>query len=115
MPPSNQSTRLNNFEEFWPFYVREHAHPTNRALHFIGSTFGLICLILVFMTGNIWFLPTGLALGYGFAWVGHFFVERNKPASFKYPFWSFYSDWKMWFLMLSGRMELEVRRAEENT
>jgi hypothetical protein len=57
------------------------------------------------------FIPLGLLLGYGFAWVGHFFIERNKPASFHYPLWSFRGDWKMWALMLRGRMQAEVERA----
>lgn len=115
MTPLNQIAHLNSFEEFWPFYVREHANPTNRKLHFIGSTLGLICLALAFLVASLWLLPTGLALGYGFAWTGHFFVERNKPASFKYPLWSFRADWKMWFLILTGRMGVEVRRAVESS
>lgn len=113
MVQSNPVPRLKSFEEFWPFYVREHSHPTNRTLHFIGSTFGLVCLMILLGTGVLWFFPLGLVIGYGFAWVGHFFIERNKPASFKYPLWSFRADWKMWALILVGRMEPEVRRATE--
>ncbi len=104
-------SRLTSFEEFWPFYVREHSHPLNRRLHFIGSSLGLVCLCLCLYTGNLFFIPLGLLLGYGFAWVGHFFIERNKPASFNYPLWSFRADWKMWALMLTGRMNVEVERA----
>ncbi len=110
---SKQGNRLRSFKEFWPFYVREHAHPTNRGLHFIGSTLGLVCLVLAFSIGSMWLLPTGLVFGYGFAWVGHFFIEHNKPATFQYPIWSLCADWKMWALMLTGRMEPEVRRAIE--
>lgn len=113
MIQSAPSDRLKSFEEFWPFYAREHSHPMNRTLHFIGSTFGLVCLMVLLATGVLWFFPLGLVLGYGFAWVGHFFIERNKPASFKYPFWSFRADWKMWALILTGRMDDEVRRAVE--
>ncbi len=113
MVQSNPVPRLKSFEEFWPFYVREHSHPTNRTLHFIGSTLGLVCLMVLLGTGVLWFFPLGLVIGYGFAWVGHFFIERNKPASFKYPLWSFRADWKMWALILIGRMEPEVRRATE--
>lgn len=111
----NPVPRLKSFEEFWPFYVREHSHSANRVLHFIGSTLGLICLLALLGTGIWWFLALGLALGYGFAWVGHFFIERNRPASFKYPLWSFRADWKMWALILTGQMEPEVRRAIERT
>jgi hypothetical protein len=103
--------RIASYDEFWLFYVREHAQPLNRQLHFIGSSLGLVCLATLFYTGNLLFLPLGLLLGYGFAWIGHFFVERNKPASFSYPLWSFRSDWKMWALMLTGRMDSEVARA----
>lgn len=93
--------RLNSFEEFWPYYVREHSHPTNRLLHFVGSTSGLVCLASAVVTGNWWFVLLSLIVGYGFAWFGHFFIERNIPATFKYPFWSFRADWKMWAQMLS--------------
>ena len=103
--------RINNFDEFWLFYVREHAHPLNRQLHFIGSSCGLICLLLGVTQGHWLFIPLGLLLGYGFAWVGHFFIERNKPASFSYPLWSLRGDGKMWALMLRGRMQPEVERA----
>jgi len=103
--------RLKSFAEFWPFYVREHSRPLNRTLHFIGSTLGLVCLLEAFVTRNFWFVPLGLIIGYGFAWAGHFFVEKNKPATFKYPLWSLRADWKMWSLTLFGRMDGEVRRA----
>lgn len=105
--------RLKSFGEFWPFYIREHARPANRTLHFIGSTLGLTCLIVTFVTGNLWLILLGLIIGYGFAWAGHFFIERNKPATFRYPLWSFRADWKMWSLILIRQMEPEVRRATE--
>jgi hypothetical protein len=103
--------RISNFDEFWLFYVREHSNPLNRQLHFLGSSLGLVCLLACFYTGNLLFIPLGLLLGYGLAWFGHFFIEKNKPASFNYPLWSFCADWKMWALMLTGRMSPEVARA----
>ena len=106
-----QTDRIKSFEEFWPYYVREHSVLGCRALHFIGSTLGLICLVTTLATGNPWFIPLGLLLGYGFAWIGHFFFQRNKPATFQYPLWSFRADWKMWALMLVGRMTPEVEGA----
>jgi hypothetical protein len=108
----NREDRIKNFEEFWPYYVREHQTSGCRLLHFIGSGLGIICLVSTFVTGNLWFIPLGLALGYGFAWVGHFFVEHNKPATFQYPLWSFRADWRMWRFMLLGRMREEVARIE---
>jgi hypothetical protein len=107
----NQDSRITSFEEFWPYYVREHSTSGCRALHFIGSALGLVCLAMAFSAGNLWFIPLGLVLGYGFAWSGHFFIEHNKPATFRYPLWSFRADWKMWGLMLVGRMRPEVERA----
>ncbi len=107
----NQTDSIKSFEEFWPYYVREHSTPGCRALHFIGSALGLVCLILAFVTGNLWLILLGIVVGYGLAWTGHFFIERNKPATFKHPLWSFLADWKMWGLMLTGRMRAEVERA----
>lgn len=107
----NQNNRISSFEEFWPYYVREHSTAGCRALHFIGSALGIVCLAATFITGNLWLIPLGLVLGYGFAWIGHFFIEHNKPATFQYPLWSFHADWKMWGLMLTGRMRREVERA----
>ncbi len=104
-------TRYQSFAEFWPYYVREHSQPACRALHFIGSTLALVVLGVMLYTQNWWLLPLGLVIGYGFAWVGHFFIEHNRPATFKYPLWSFIGDWKMWALMLTGRMRSEVDRA----
>jgi hypothetical protein len=107
--------RIKNFDEFWPHYVREHSTAGCRALHFIGSTLGLLCLAATFLTGNPWFALLGLLLGYGFAWVGHYAVERNRPATFQYPLWSFQADWKMWRLMLLGRMKLEISRVAQQS
>ena len=111
----NQNNRIESFQEFWPYYVREHSKPGCRWLHFIGSTIGLACLIATFVTGNLWLIPVGLVLGYGFAWTGHFLIEHNKPATFKYPLWSFISDWKMWSLMLTGQMDAEVKRSLQSS
>jgi hypothetical protein len=102
--------RIQSFAEFWPFYVREHSAPACRALHFIGSTLVLV-VIAAAATYNWWLLLAAPLVGYGFAWIGHFAIEKNKPASFKYPLWSFLADWKMWALMLAGRMGAEVQKA----
>jgi hypothetical protein len=106
-----QNDRIESFQEFWPCYVRDHSKPGCRLLHFIGSAAGLVCLVITFATGNLWWIPLGLLIGYGFAWTSHFFIEHNKPATFRYPLWSFIADWKMWILMLTGRMDVEVKRA----
>lgn len=102
--------RIQTFAEFWPFYVGEHLSPASRALHFIGSTLSLV-VIAAAVFYSPWFLLAAPIVGYGFAWVGHFFIEKNKPASFKYPLWSFIADWKMWAYTLLGKMNGEVEKA----
>lgn len=102
--------RITSFEEFWPFYIGEHRVPVSRALHYFGTSIGTCTAITAILTGRWWMLPLGLVFGYGPAWVGHFFVENNKPASFKYPLWSLRSDYKMLWYALRGRMASEVTR-----
>jgi hypothetical protein len=87
---------FKRFADFYPFYLNEHRHPTCRRLHFIGSTLSLVCLAMLVATGNFWWLLAGLVAGYGFAWVGHFGFEKNRPASFKRPLYSFMGDWAMY-------------------
>ncbi len=103
--------RIQSFTEFWPFYVREHSLPACRAWHFVGSTLSVIVLVAAIVLQYWWLLIAVPIVGYGFAWFSHFFIEKNRPASFKYPLWSFAADWKMWALMLAGRMGAEVQKA----
>ncbi len=105
----NDAGRYTNFAEFWPFYVREHSKPLTRWLHFIGTA-SLFPLTVFAVANNLTVLLLLPFAGYGFAWYAHFFVEKNKPATFKYPLWSLMADFKMFFLMLLGRMDKEVRR-----
>ncbi len=104
-----------SFAEFWPYYVSEHSKTATRALHAIGSSAGLILMLVVIAIGKWWLFPLGLVAGYGFAWVGHFFIEKNKPATFKYPLWSFRGDWKMLAFMIAGRMEKEIQRLDSRS
>ncbi|MGH9904291.1 MAG: Mpo1-like protein [Pyrinomonadaceae bacterium] len=104
--------RYKSFTEFWPFYVAEHSRRGTRLLHLIGTTTGLALLIFFIASGRWWLFPLAFIPGYGAAWAGHFFIEKNRPATFQYPLWSFISDYKMIGLMLVGRMELEVKRVE---
>jgi len=101
---------IRSFAEFWPYYVKEHLDPTNRLLHFVGSSLAAATLIGSVMTGQLYLLPVAPVVGYGFAWVGHFFVEKNRPASFKYPLFSFAADWVMWSKIATGRMQAEIER-----
>ena len=90
--------------EFYPFYLREHSNRTCRRLHFVGTSLGLGFLVAALVTRNPWLVLAGLLQGYAFAWVGHYFFERNRPATFQYPWLSFLGDWRMWWQTLSGRI-----------
>jgi hypothetical protein len=103
--------RIKSYEEFWPFYVREHSKKTTRVLHFAGTTAALTCLGYAIMKRRPALIPLALVFGYGPAWIGHFFVEKNRPATFKYPLWSFLSDFKMLGKMIAGTMDAEVEQA----
>ena len=96
--------QIQSFAQFYPFYLREHSDSTCRRLHFLGSSLGLVCLALLVATGNPWWLPAGLLAGYACAWIGHFGFEKNKPASFKRPLWSFMGDWVMYKDMWTGKV-----------
>jgi len=100
--------RIASFEQFWPFYLGEHRLPATRWMHFVGSSLSLVNLTFAVITP--WYLLSALLAGYGFAWVSHFFIEKNKPASFKYPLWSFVADWKMWAFIVTGRIDAELGR-----
>jgi hypothetical protein len=95
---------FQSFAEFYPFYLSEHANDTSRRLHYIGSLLVLVVLAWTLFTQN-WMLLVALPIaGYGFAWVGHFFFEKNRPATFKYPLFSFMGDWVMLRDALTGRI-----------
>lgn len=91
-------------EEFYPYYLGEHSNRTCRRLHFVGTTLGLVLFMVGLTTQTWWLLVAAFVQGYAFAWIGHFFFERNKPATFKYPWLSYKGDWKMWWEMLNGKI-----------
>jgi hypothetical protein len=103
--------RIETFEEFWPFYLGEHSKRATRALHFVGSTAALVCLGLAIVLRAPPLLAAAALSGYGCAWIGHAAIEHNRPASFRYPLWSFAADWKMWGCTLTGRLGRELQRA----
>ncbi len=97
---------------FWPFYLAQHRHAGNRALHVVGSLFGLGWLATALATGQPAFVLAGLLNGYGFAWVGHFVLEGNRPATFRYPLKSFLCDWLLLAYTLTGRVGRELAALE---
>ena len=97
---------IRSFSEFYPFYLKEHSNLACRRLHFLGSSLGLVCLAMVFVTGKPQYIVYGLLCGYACAWVGHFGFEKNKPASFKRPLYSFMGDWVMYKDMWTGKVKL---------
>jgi hypothetical protein len=103
MASMNREARITTYREFWPFYLSEHSSSLNRRLHFVGTTIALVFIVMSIAMVNAAFLLAALVSGYGFAWFGHYFIEKNRPATFKYPMWSFVSDWRMWLLVMFRR------------
>lgn len=98
------SGRYSTFRDFYPFYLGEHRNRVCRRLHFCGSTLVLFALVCAIATGRLWLLLLMPIFGYGFAWVGHFFFEKNRPATFTYPLYSLMGDWVMYRDILTGRI-----------
>jgi len=98
--------RYARFRDFYPFYLSEHRHPLCRRLHFAGSLLVIAAIGAAIVTGNAWWLLAAPVAGYGFAWIGHFFFEKNRPATFTHPLYSLAGDWVMFGDMLRGRIPL---------
>lgn len=98
------------YAEFWPFYLREHSKPQTRALHYVGTIASVGLLLWAVASQSWWWLLAVPVMGYAFAWFAHFFVEKNKPATFKAPWWSLISDYRMCGLWLSGRLGNELMK-----
>lgn len=101
--------QYKTFGDFYPFYLSQHLNSTCRILHFVGSTIVLAVVAIAFITGNAWWFVAAPIAGYGFAWVGHFFFEKNRPATFTYPLYSFIGDWVMYGQLLTGRIPFAPR------
>ena len=97
-----------SFSEFWPFYLSQHRHPLSRLLHYLGTVTGVATLLASPAAGEPRFLPVAIIAGYGPAWVGHFFFEKNRPASFRHPLWSLRGDFRMLFCFVTGRLAREL-------
>ena len=102
---------IETYSEFWAFYLRAHSRAGTRGLHYLGTVLGAGIAIVAAISASWWLLLAALAVGYGLAWVGHFVVERNVPATFGHPLWSFYSDFHMAYHALRGSLGEELERA----
>lgn len=100
------NNRIKSYREFYPFYLNEHSNKYCKLLHVIGTTIVLALIIIATYYNSAKLLILVPFAGYGFAWVGHFFFEKNKPATFKYPLWSFISDFKMYFEIITGKIKI---------
>jgi hypothetical protein len=98
------SDKIKTFAEFYPFYLSQHQNKVCRQLHFIGSSLVLGLLAAYLLHGQLYFLIATPIAGYGFAWVGHFFFEKNRPATFTYPLYSLMGDWVMYWGLLTGKL-----------
>lgn len=99
-----EKREFTSFADFYPFYLEEHGHPLNRRLHFVGTSLVLLLVLTTLVTQQwalLWLLPL---VGYGFAWVGHFFIEKNRPATFQHPLYSLMGDFVMYKDMLTRRI-----------
>ena len=110
-----ETKSYRTFSEFYPFYLSEHKNPTSRRLHFIGTSIAIMLLVAAVVTLNLWLVPFALLQGYAFAWVGHFFFEHNKPATFQYPRFSFMGDGRMWWEILTGKVRFGDQEVPDNS
>ncbi|GAB5459693.1 MAG: DUF962 domain-containing protein [Henriciella sp.] len=105
------SNRKQNYAEFWPFYLQEHARPATRNIHYLGTALVILIAAYAVLT-QTWLLLLAMPVaGYFFAWIGHAFIERNRPATFTHPLWSLISDFRMFALWITGRLGPELRKA----
>jgi hypothetical protein len=101
---------IATYAEFWPHYLRAHSKPATRALHYVGTALALAALFDG-LSGNLPALAAAVFYGYAFAWIGHFFVEKNRPATFTHPWWSLISDFRMFWLFLVGGLRSHLESA----
>ena len=105
--------KYKTFWSFYPYYLTEHGDFKNRVMHFIGTALVIGCLVAGIILRNWWLIAVIPLCGYGFAWVGHFFIERNKPATFTYPLYSLGSDFVMFWHIITGQLPKKMEEARK--
>jgi len=98
------AARYDSFAQFYPYYLAQHDNRLCRRAHFLGTSLALAAVALALGSGNPWWLAAAPLAGYGGAWIGHFVFEKNRPATFDYPWYSLRADWVMYWAMLTGRL-----------
>ncbi|HXJ01705.1 MAG TPA: DUF962 domain-containing protein [Micropepsaceae bacterium] len=106
-----QTPRIQTYREFWPYYLREHAHPETRLWHIVGTGTASVLFVAAIVSFSYELLLGALATGYGPAWIAHLKIEKNRPATWRYPIWSLLSDFRMAGAWLTGALEHELREA----
>jgi hypothetical protein len=101
-----RDARFDGFRDFYPFYLAEHANRTSRRLHFTGTSIAVVLALTALVTQRWWLLAAALVTGYALAWVGHFFFERNRPATFRHPIFSLMGDFRLWWEIVTGKRPL---------
>jgi hypothetical protein len=98
------SQRFDSFAQFYPFYLSEHSRRSTRRIHFVGSALALVLLLMALLSRSLGLMLLAVICGYGFAWIGHFVFEKNRPATFRHPLYSLMGDWVMFWQMLTGKI-----------
>lgn len=106
--------KYKSFWSFYPYYLTEHGDAKNRTLHFTGTALLIAILIVAIVLQKWWMLALIPVVGYGFAWMGHFFIEKNKPATFTYPLYSLGSDFVMFWHILTGQISKKMEQAKKS-
>ncbi|PLT30734.1 DUF962 domain-containing protein [Peribacillus deserti] len=104
--------KFSSYEEFWKFYLTQHSKSTTRAWHFVGTSFVFVFIIWAFVSWNFWLVLLAPITAYALAWISHFFIEGNKPATFGHPVWSLRADFRMYRLTLLGQLKEELDKVE---
>jgi hypothetical protein len=105
-----QKPEFKTFDDFWPHYLSEHADPNTRLMHVLGTALAMAFVVLLTWFGDLGFLAAAVIAGYGMAWLSHLLIERNRPATFRYPIWSLMGDFRMFSLACTGWLDAEVKR-----